>query len=820
MLADLRFAWRGLRRRPGFSSLVMLTLALGIGATTTMFSVVWAVLLRPLPWPGQDRLVTVWERDARTESGTRRVSPANFVDWAREARAFEAAGVLPNWTGDASTFNVVAPDHMERIEGVYASSGFFRVMGVAPLIGRTFGLAEDTTSGRRTVVLSHRLWQSRFGSDPAIVGRTLEIDTFRGGAFTIIGVMPAGFEFPRDVRMWLSLGDWGGGPMPAPDAAQRCCPWYTVFARLSPGATIESAAAELSTIAQRVSARHAGGAHVDAVHVESLRDTLVGTQKLSLYGLFGAVGCILLIGCANVANLLLSRGVGRHREVLTRVALGATRRAIGRQLFAESLLLGVPGAVLGVAVSVWGQRAIAAAMRDRVVLIEQTHLDSTVLAFAVVLTLITTTTCGLAPLLDWSRVGWSTRGQTESPASRRLRQALVVGEVALAVGLVATAGLFLRTVSQLRGVDVGFDTAQTVVVSTDLTTGRLRERGGAARFIAAVTPRLAQLPGVRVVGAATGVPLEGGPAAQAITRQDRPARAAASSPQVVQTAVTPEYFRAMNMRLLRGRPFTGDDRADGVLVAIVNETAARRHWPGEDPIGKRFAIGSRERFGSFRAVRPGEVEWREIVGVVSDVRSAGFAAAVQPEVYHPYQQFPLYDPSLIVRADSDSATLAAAIRREIAAVNPHAVVTKVRSLEAIADQSIADPRLRAAMAVVFSSLALLLGMLGVYGVTAHMVAQQRREIGVRVALGAAPMAIARLIVARALGPVALGVVFGLGVAWAAGRLVASLLFGVTATDGMTLAVTCTLLVAAGLLASAWPTRSALRIQPLAALRDE
>jgi putative ABC transport system permease protein len=325
---------------------------------------------------------------------------------------------------------------------------------------------------------------------------------------------------------------------------------------------------------------------------------------------------------------------------------------------------------------------------------------------------------------------------------------------------------------------------------------------------------------VRVVAAATGVPLEGGLASQAITRQDRPAVDAASSPQVVQTAVTPDFFRAMQIRLLRGRLFTEDDRADGALVSIVNETAARRHWPGEDPIGKRFAIGSRERFGSFRAVAPGDVEWREVVGVVSDVRSAGFAAGVQPEVFHTYRQFPLVEPSLIVRTTADPAPLIPAIRREIEAVNPNAVIARVRSLETVADQSIEDQRLRATIAVAFSGLALILGMLGVYGVTSHMVAQQTREIGVRVALGAEPSSIARMIVGRALRPVVFGVALGLGIAWAAGRLVASLLFGVTATDGATLAMTCALLIGAGLVASAWPTRVALRVQPIAALREE
>jgi putative ABC transport system permease protein len=499
--------------------------------------------------------------------------------------------------------------------------------------------------------------------------------------------------------------------------------------------------------------------------------------------------------------------------VLTRLALGASRLRIARQLIWESLLVGLPGAALGLVVSIWAQGLIAAAMRERIALIETTRLDWTVLAFAIGVTFAASVSCGLTPLVDWRSLGWTARGQTESRASRRIRQALVAGEVALAVALVATAGLLLRTVAELRSVDVGFETAQTLVVSTDLTTAPLRSRGSPARFIETVIPRLTALPGVRAVGAATGIPLLGGPAGQAITRQDGAARDASASPQVVQTAVTPGYFQAMGITLLRGRLLTEDDRADGTLVAIVNDTAARRYWPGEDPIGKRFAIGSRERFGSFREPPPGGIEWREIVGVVSNVRSAGFASDFQPEVYYNYKQFPLFDPALIIRTMGDPAPLVTAVRREIEAVNAHAVVTRVRSLEAIADQSIEDQRLRAAIATIFSALALLLGMLGVYGVTSHMVAQQTREIGIRMALGAERVSIVRMVMGRSLGPVIAGLGLGLAATAMTGRVLSSLFFGVTASDGVTLLVTCLLLVGAAIGAGAWPTRAA-------ALRDE
>jgi putative ABC transport system permease protein len=817
---DLQFAWRNLSRNPGFSALVIMTLALGIGATTTMFSAVWAVLLRPLPLPAQDRLVTVWQADPRSPEGRQRLTPANFVDWSSQTSSFEALGVLPNWTGEPWPFNVAGTDGMERVKGLYASSGFFKVMGVAPMLGRTFVADEDLTQGKRTVVISHPYWQARFGRDPSVVGRTIEIDTFRGGGFTIVGVMPAGFDFPRGTNLWLSLGDWGGGPMPAADASNRCCAWYTVLGRLKPDVTIERARTELQSIAARVSSRHPDSSPATDVRIVSLREVLVGRQERGLLGLFGAVVCVLVIGCANVANLLLSRGVGRRREVLTRVALGATRWRLARQLLSESVLLGAFGASAGLLLSLWGQHLLASAMSGRVPLIDGTRLDWVVLAFCVVLTLVVCTVCGLVPLIDWRAVDWNARGQSEGPSSRRIRHTLVVGEVALAVTVVASAGLLLRTVANLRAVEVGFETGRTLVVSTDLTTSSLRQRGSAARFVQDLIPRIAALPGVRGAAASTGVPFEGRPAGQAITRYGDPVRAAAASPQVVHTAVTPGYFSVMGISLTQGRLVTDDDRADGALVAVINTTAARRYWPGENPLGKRFAVGSAERFGSFRAVKPGEIEWRQIVGVVTDIRSGGFAADVQPEVYYGYQQFPLYDPALVVRTAGEPAPLMAHIRREIQAVNSQAVITNVRTLEDVANESIADPRLRAMLGTIFSVLALGLGMLGIYGVTSYTVEQRTREIGIRVALGARRRQVATMIMTGALRLAAIGAGLGIAGAYLVARWISSLFFGVSASDPSTLAAACLLLLAAAAVATAYPARRALRVDPANALRAE
>ncbi len=541
---------------------------------------------------------------------------------------------------------------------------------------------------------------------------------------------------------------------------------------------------------------------------------------MTLFGLFGAVGCILLIGSANVANLLLSRGVSRRREVLTRLALGATRWRLAGQVLTESVLLGALGATLGLLVSVWAQRLVVFAMAERVPLIDQMRMDWVVLAFAVGVTAAVSVVCAVIPLLDWRAVGWNARGETESRTARRLRHVMVVGEIALAVVVVAVAGLLVRTVANLRAVPVGFATDRTLVLSTDLTTAPLRERGSGARFVEELLPRVAALPGVRLAAASTGVPLEGGSAEQAITREGDPVRPAASSPQVTQTAVTPDYFKAMGIAVKRGRVFTEDDGRDDVLVAVLNETAARRYWPGEDPIGKRFALGSRERFGSFRQVKEGEIEWREIVGIVADVRSAGFATDVQPEVYYNYKQFPLFGPSLIVRAAGDPSSIVESVRREVQAVNARAVITRLRTLDDVADESIADPRLRATLVTMFSAVGVMLGMLGIYGLMSYTVAQQTREIGVRMALGATRAHVVHLILGKALRLAAAGITLGLAGAYVVARSISSLFFGVGPADGATLAAACALLASAAVVATLYPAHRALSIEPSAALRHD
>jgi putative ABC transport system permease protein len=823
MIADLRFAARGIGRNPGFAILIVLTMALGIGANTAMFGVIRAVFLRPLPFPAPERLVTIWEGDPERSIVERRLTPANFVDWEARNSVFEAMGALPNWTGASWAFNVASAEGgLEQIKGIYASSGFFRVLGIRPVLGRSFTPEDDRRQGARTVILSDSYWRRRFHADSTVLGKTLEVDTFRGGKFTIVGVMPEGFEFPHEAQIWLSLADWGGGPMPGPDAGNRCCAWYTTLARLKPGVSRERARAELTTIARGISARYPQSSRVTDVTIAPLRETLVGGRRLALYALFGAVGCVLLIGCSNVANLLLSRGVGRRKEMAIRAAIGASRWRIVRQLLVESVLLSSLGAAVGLLLALWGLDALAAALKGRLPLIEDLRMDWAVLAFLAAMTLASGVICGLAPAIELSAVDWRMRSRGENAASKRLRQALVIGEVAIAVVLVAGAGLLVRSFVKVRNVRIGFRTDHILTVAFDTTTSPLRERGQAVRFLENLMPRLAGLPGVRAVAAATSVPLEEPRLAyQAITREGDPLRPGTESPQVTQQGVTPNYFTTMGIALKKGRLFNERDTADGKLVAILNETAARRYWPGEDPIGSRFVIGSLERFGSFRPLRgPETVEWREIVGVVADVRSAGFDTEIQPEVFYNYLQFPLYGPKVVIRTDQDPLSLAAAVRRDAQVLQARAVITDVRTMEQIAEDSVAERRFRALLIGGFSGLALLLGMLGIYSVMSFTVSQRTHEIGIRMALGARGDEVSRMVIFQALRLTAAGLALGLAGSFVAARWISSLLFGVQPTDPVSLAATCALMAASAIAASYLPARRATRVDPAVALRSE
>lgn len=761
------------------------------------------------------------ESDPAAGIERRAVTPANFVDWAAQSSAFEALGVLPDSNGTPTLFKVVWANGTDRVSGVYATSGFFPAIGMTPELGRFFGQEEDQQDGLRRVVISHALWERRFHADPNVIGQTIDVDTWRGGKFTIVGVVHKGLEFPLGADIWLSYGDSGMGPLPKPESAERCCSWLAVFARLKPGVAPSQAEAEMGAIARGVSERHPSVSKVAAVKVTPLREQLVGDQRLVFYALFGAVGCVLLIACANVANLLLSRGISREQEMLTRQALGASNWQIARQLITESLVLCLLGAAAGVLFSMWAEDALVRVFAERIPIIATARIDWSVLAFTAMITVLSAVACGLSPLIHWRSAEWRGRGQTESSGRTRLRGALVAGELAVSLILVASAGLLVRTVLKLSDVNFGFRTKGILVVSTDVNTETLREPGDTARFVDRLLPRLQTLPGVTMVAAATALPVETVWSINPITPEGRSVRPQAESPQVFQFAVTRDYFSVLGIPLKKGRTFTEAETRDSKLVTVLSETAARRYWPGEDPIGKRFVSGSAERFGWFRSP-PSESgpEWREIIGVVGDVRSSGYGSAPLPIAYYSHQQAPVNAPFLLVRTEGEPASLAAAVRDEITNLNSRVVVTNSRGMDQVISDTITEPRVRAALVGLFAGLALLLGMLGVYGTASYAVALRTQEIGIRIALGASRSEVAGMVVGQAFRLAALGTAVGLLGSCLVSRAFSSLLFGVQPIDPLTLAAASLVLLGSAVIASYFPARRAMKIAPASALRNE
>ena len=824
---DLRYAIRTLGKSPTSTILAGLTLALGIGANTAMFSIVRAAFLTSLPFPNEERLVVMWQSSPERGVSRELVSPANFVDWDTQSTIFEAMGAWPSSSDIVTDFNVSRGELSERVRGAYVSSGLFRALGVQPLLGRAFVPEEDRLRDHRAAILSHSYWRMRFGADPGVLGRTLEVDTFRGGVYTIIGVMPANFDFPSGTEIFLPIAFWGGGPLPAWDAVGRCCSWFSVIGRLKPGVSMQRAGLEMTALARRISDRHPAGGRVTEVQLSPLRTEIVGPHRTGLLVLFGAVICVLLIACANVATLSLSRAVTRRAEMTVRSSLGAGTARLVRMVFVESLLLSVLGTVGGVVLGVVALGLLKRGLAASIPLVAGSHMDWGVLAFTVVVSLASACLCAISPAVQLSsgRLGSSLQGAirsyTAAPRGSLLQQVLMAGEVALAAALVIVAGLLIRTVLHLRAVDPGFRAEQVLAVSFDLTSSPFRGPGRQQPWFHELMAAIARAPGVRVAGVSEAPLMRRSLPDQPVTLEGQPIRSASESPQVIMRAVTPDYFPTVGIPLRKGRLFTEADSGDGKLVAIVNEIAAHRLWQGADPIGQRIAMGSAQHFGYFRIPPPpGQPEWREVVGVVADIRSSALDLPPQPEVFYSYRQFPWYTPTLLLRTVGDPLSLAAETRREAAALNPHAVVTGVSTLERIVAASVGQPRFRALVAGLFGALAVLLGTLGIYSVISYAAAQRTREIGIRMALGATPFDAAWLVAGQAMRTTAVGLALGIAVALIAGSYISSLLFGVGSADPVTLLVACGLFGGAAAAASYVPARRAAAIDPSVAVRSE
>jgi putative ABC transport system permease protein len=803
---DLHYAARMLIKNPGFSMIAVVALALGIGANTAIFSVVNAVLLRPLPYRNPDRLVTLWQ-DHRERGGPEKewASPDNFFDWRDKNQAFDHVTALVGWVPTLTGLG-----EPEDLTGAAVSHDTFTMLGVEPIQGRTFRPDEDQVGAEKVVVLSHRLWSRRFNADPDLIGKSL---TLGGESFTVIGVMPAGFTMPiiRDVELWRTFR-----PALGPVTCGRGCLTIRVMARLRPESTIEGARAEMSALAGALAEQYPQPNSGVGTTIVGLQEQVVGETKTALMVLLAAVALVLLIACANVANLLLARASVREKEIAVRAALGAGRPRLVRQFLTESVLLGLTGGVLGLLLAFWMVELLVTLSPDGTPRVDEIGIDAPVLAFTIAVAVLTGLVFGLVPALQSSNPNLNQtlkegRGAGEATRRRRLRSVLVVSEIALALMLMVGAGLLMKSFFNLIHVDPGFNATNVVTMRVALPRTRYPERHQPAAFFAQLTERVGQLPGVEAAGAISTLPLGGGGTDSNFIIEGRPeAPPGEEDPVAWYSSVTPAYFRAMGIKLIKGRLFTEQDRADSAGAVIIAETLARRYFPGEEPLGKR--IGNR--------TGPGQIQWREIVGVVADVKHFGLETTARPTMYLPHGQSPARLMILTIRAASDPMNLAGAVRSQVASLDSNLAVSNIRTMEQVVAESVAAPRFTLLLLGIFAGLALILAGVGIYGVMSYSVTQRTHEIGLRMALGAGASDVLKLVVGQGAVLALIGVAIGLAGAYGVTRLMSTLLFNVSATDPLTFVSIALLLVGVALAASFIPARKASKVDPMAALRCE
>ena len=802
-LQDLRYAARTLARTPGFTAVAIATLALGIGATTAIWSVVDAVLLRPLPFPAPERLAAVWMSGG---SGGERypMSEADLRDWRARNRAFAQVSAYVE-----TRLALTGEGEPELLSSAYVTSNFFATLGVRPFLGRGPLPEDDRPAAAAAVVLSHGLWQRRFGADPRVVGRTIALD---GRQRTVLGVMPAGLAFPPGgdgpVELWTVLKD---------EPPRRRGPYFlNGVARLAPGVTLDQAQAELAVVGRAIERdnplSNAGATFLAA----PLAADLVGNVRPALLVLLGAVGFVLLIAAANVANLLLVRAAGREREMAVRAALGAGRRRIARQLLTESVLLAAAGAGAGLLLAWWGVELLPRLAPAALPRLDGVALDGRVLAFTALLTLATGLLFGLAPALQGSRrdlhagLKEGSRG-SESHGRRRLRRLVVAGEVAAALVLLVGAGLLLASYWRLQGTSAGIRPEGVWITQIELPTARYAEDRQVIAFYRELLARIGALPGVRSAGVGISLPPHMLTMTDGFTPEGHTVPPGRSAPLAVLDFVSPGYFQALGVPLLAGRPFGPADREGAPGVVLVNRTLARRYFPA-GAVGRRLKVGGPERPDN---------PWMEIVGVVADVKYGGLAAPAEPAYYLPTGQAASHGMRLVVRADAAAAAgLAARLRQTIRGLDRDLPVEPVLPLRSLVAESIAAPRLRTLLLGAFGALALVLAAVGIYGVLAYTVAQRTREVGIRMALGAGRGGVTRLVLSELLGVVLGGLAVGLAAAFALTRLLRSLLFEVAPTDPRIFVGVPLLLAACALLAAYLPARRAARVEPVVALRSD
>jgi len=808
LIQDLRYGARMLLKKPGFTLIAVLTLALGVGANTAIFSVVNAVLLRPLQYSDPDRLVQVWQNLPQLGLNQVTVSAPEFLDYKDQNRVFERMAAFR-----PQGFTLTGGAEPERIFGARVSADLFSLLGVAPALGRTFLLEEDQIGGPRAVILSHGLWQRHFGSDTTLIGKSLTLD---GESFTVVGVMPPGFQFPPQAQNEL----WANVPFDANDLNRRGWRPLGVIARLKSGVSPDQVNAELKAIAGRFPA----SGIVPSAYAVSLQEQVVGRVRRALLVMLGAVSFVLLIACANVANLLLSQAAARQREMAIRAAVGASRSRLFRQLLVESLPLALLGGGVGLIVAVWIVELLVSVNPGNLPRANEIDIDLRTLGFTLSVSLLTGVVFSLAPAWQFSKLDLNESlkegGRGTSVSFRRfsLRSLLLVSEVALSLTLLIGAGLMINSFARLLRVDPGFDPRGVLTMQMALPQSKYAEIQQRAFFFEQALDRIRRLPGVQSAGMTSALPLTGNPDF-GFTIEGRTPSAPGDVPQTGWRAISPDYLQTMGIPLRRGRYFSGQDHEKAAVVAIINETMARRFWSDEDPLGKRIKLGGPQR----------PYPWMEIVGIVGDVKHDGLDTLVGPEMYMPYAQTPFSQMpaglrfpamSLAARSGSDHDSLAAAMRAEIKALDKDQPVTNIRTLDQLLADSISQQRFYLLLLSFFASIALILAAVGLYGVVSYTVKQRTHEIGVRMAFGARAGDVLGLIIKFGMKLTLIGALIGLAGALTLTRLMRTLLFDVSATDPLTFIVVALLLTGVALLACWIPARRATKVDPMIALRTE
>jgi len=808
MLNDIRYAFRNLASNPGFTIVAVLTLAIGIGANTAIFSVVNGVLLRPLPYPDATRIIRVWSSTASEPRNA--FAPGDFLDFERDNHTLAALGA---YRDDALTITTPGGEPV-RVQGARVSADYFDVFAMPAAIGRAFNRASDTKSNEPLVVISHETWRQQFAADPQVAGRRVRVD---GVPHTVVGVMPRGFNFPEGAKAWiLSVKPVPLPPIDVPGdlLSNRDVHYFQVIARMKTEVTRDVARADLQRLADDLARRFPESNGGRGISVQPLGETIVEDVRFALLLLLGAVGVVLLIACANIASLLLARASGRQRELALRAALGAVRGRLVRQLITESLMLGGVGGIAGLLLGYWAIALLLAIMPDGIPRVDQIELDSRVAAVTLAAAVVSALLFGAIPALQASRTDASLAlreaDRTTAGGRRRAktRAVLVLCEIALTSILLVSSGLLLNSLIRLQRVDPGFRTDQVTLISLPLPLSRYPDGKRQAAFYRRMLEALESRPETQSAAILFPNPLQGRSASGTFTIEGQPAMPRTDRPFAAIASVSKQYFRTLGIPLITGRAFTDQDRDPAPAVGIVNTTFARKYFAGQDPLGRRL------RFGESAD------DWITIVGVAGDSRNIGLKDPPTPLLYLPYDTFPLAFMSIAVRSTAGSGSIASTARREAKIIDPDIGIDRIIPLSDVVHESVAEPRFRTLLLSAFAAIALVLAAVGIFGLMSFTVAQRTREIGIRIALGARPDQVVGSVVREGLVLAGAGLALGIAGSLATTRLLETLLYDVHGTDPLTYTAVALVLIGVALMAAYLPSRRAARVDPVTALRAE